>query len=44
MLRAYAREIAHYAGLTKGREVKSIFFGGGTPSLMEPQHGRGDPQ
>ncbi|MEO6394522.1 MAG: radical SAM family heme chaperone HemW [Devosia sp.] len=33
---AYAREIAHYAALTKGREVKSIFFGGGTPSLMAP--------
>ena len=33
---AYKREIAYYAGLTKGRTVTSIFFGGGTPSLMEP--------
>ena len=33
---AYKREIAHYAALTKGRTVTSIFFGGGTPSLMEP--------
>ncbi|MEQ1770090.1 MAG: radical SAM family heme chaperone HemW [Devosia sp.] len=35
-VKSYAREIAHYAALTKGREVKSIFFGGGTPSLMAP--------
>ena len=34
---AYVREIAHYAALTPGRTVTSIFFGGGTPSLMEPQ-------
>lgn len=33
---AYAREIAHYAALTEGKIVTSIFFGGGTPSLMEP--------
>ena len=32
---AYAREIAHMASLSPGREVTSIFFGGGTPSLME---------
>ncbi|MBL1407077.1 MAG: coproporphyrinogen III oxidase [Rhizobiales bacterium] len=31
---AYEREIAHIAALTPGREVSSIFFGGGTPSLM----------
>ncbi len=30
------REIDHYAALTPGRHVTSIFFGGGTPSLMEP--------
>ncbi|MBP2300398.1 oxygen-independent coproporphyrinogen-3 oxidase [Azospirillum picis] len=30
------RELDHYAGLTAGRTVTSIFFGGGTPSLMEP--------
>jgi putative oxygen-independent coproporphyrinogen III oxidase len=33
---AYAREIHAYGRMTKGREVTSIFFGGGTPSLMEP--------
>ena len=33
---AYAREIEHYAALTKGKIVTSVFFGGGTPSLMEP--------
>lgn len=32
---AYARELAHFAALTPEREVQSIFFGGGTPSLME---------
>jgi putative oxygen-independent coproporphyrinogen III oxidase len=34
---AYAREIAYFAGLTPGRTVQSIFFGGGTPSLMSPK-------
>lgn len=34
---AYKREIAYFADLTKGRTVTSIFFGGGTPSLMEPE-------
>ncbi len=29
-------ELDHYAGRTPGRIVTSIFFGGGTPSLMEP--------
>ncbi|GGG30980.1 radical SAM family heme chaperone HemW [Chelatococcus composti] len=33
---AFAREIAHNAALTGPREVTSIFFGGGTPSLMRP--------
>lgn len=32
---AYEREIAHMAALTPKRAVSSIFFGGGTPSLME---------
>ncbi|MBL4891624.1 MAG: coproporphyrinogen III oxidase [Rhizobiaceae bacterium] len=32
----YEREIAHMAAMAPGREVTSIFFGGGTPSLMEP--------
>lgn len=30
-------ELEYYAGLTKGRRVTSIFFGGGTPSLMPPK-------
>ncbi len=30
-------EIDYYASLTPGRTVSSIFFGGGTPSLMEPE-------
>ena len=34
---AYEREIAYTASLTPGRVVQSIFFGGGTPSLMNPQ-------
>ena len=33
---AFAAEIAHRATLAPGREVRSIFFGGGTPSLMKP--------
>ena len=35
--RALAAEIARSAALTPGRVLKSIFFGGGTPSLMKPQ-------
>jgi oxygen-independent coproporphyrinogen-3 oxidase len=34
---AFAREIAHRAALTPGRRVRSVFFGGGTPSLMAPR-------
>jgi putative oxygen-independent coproporphyrinogen III oxidase len=34
---AYDREMAHFAASTKGRTVQSIFFGGGTPSLMDPR-------
>src|SRR3954462_10200594 len=33
---AFRREIAHMAPLTPGRTVTSVFFGGGTPSLMAP--------
>jgi oxygen-independent coproporphyrinogen-3 oxidase len=33
---ALGREIARFAELAPGRTVTSIFFGGGTPSLMEP--------
>jgi putative oxygen-independent coproporphyrinogen III oxidase len=34
--RAFAREIAAAAARAPGRCVSSIFFGGGTPSLMQP--------
>jgi oxygen-independent coproporphyrinogen-3 oxidase len=34
---ALARELAWFGAKTKGRKVDSIFFGGGTPSLMPPQ-------
>jgi putative oxygen-independent coproporphyrinogen III oxidase len=33
-VRAFAREIAHWAQTVPGRTVGSVFFGGGTPSLM----------
>ena len=36
-LAGYLREIEHMAGMAPGREVSSIFFGGGTPSLMKPE-------
>jgi putative oxygen-independent coproporphyrinogen III oxidase len=35
--RAFAREIETTAGRAPGREVTSIFLGGGTPSLIQPQ-------
>ncbi|ABD85898.1 radical SAM family heme chaperone HemW [Rhodopseudomonas palustris] len=35
-LRAFVREIETTAERTPGREVTSIFLGGGTPSLMQP--------
>jgi len=35
--RAFAREIETTAARTGGREVTSIFLGGGTPSLMRPE-------
>lgn len=34
---ALVREIEHFAARLPGRTVTSIFFGGGTPSLMAPQ-------
>ena len=34
---AYEREIAHFAELRPDAEVASVFFGGGTPSLMQPE-------
>jgi putative oxygen-independent coproporphyrinogen III oxidase len=35
-LAALLRELDHYAADAKERKLTSIFFGGGTPSLMEP--------
>jgi putative oxygen-independent coproporphyrinogen III oxidase len=36
-LAAFRTEIRHRAGLAPGRIARSIFFGGGTPSLMRPE-------
>ncbi|GAA6200705.1 radical SAM family heme chaperone HemW [Aquicoccus sp. SU-CL01552] len=36
-VRAYVREISRVAQGTSGRVLNSIFFGGGTPSLMAPE-------
>ena len=35
--RALMRDLEHQAELTAGRQVGSVFFGGGTPSLMPPE-------
>lgn len=35
--RAYLSEIDRIADLTQGRVLNSVFFGGGTPSLMAPE-------
>ena len=34
--RALLRDLDYHASLAPGREVGSVFFGGGTPSLMPP--------
>ncbi len=34
--RAYISEIDRIGAQTKGRTLRSVFFGGGTPSLMDP--------
>jgi oxygen-independent coproporphyrinogen-3 oxidase len=34
--RAYRAEIDRVGALTQGRALQSVFFGGGTPSLMDP--------
>ncbi len=36
-LEAAIRELDHYAAETRSRPVSSVFFGGGTPSLMAPR-------
>lgn len=35
-LSAYLRELDRYAGMLPNRVLNSVFFGGGTPSLMNP--------
>jgi len=35
-VRAFLTELRHWAELVPNREVTSVFFGGGTPSLMSP--------
>jgi len=34
---AYRRAIAHWAERLPGRRIETVFFGGGTPSLMPPE-------
>lgn len=34
---ALLQELKHVGEKTRGRPLKSVFFGGGTPSLMEPE-------
>ncbi|MDP4593307.1 MAG: radical SAM family heme chaperone HemW [Beijerinckiaceae bacterium] len=36
-IEAYRAEMAHRAAITGPRTVHSVFFGGGTPSLMKPR-------
>ncbi|HML91493.1 radical SAM family heme chaperone HemW [Methyloceanibacter sp.] len=36
-LAGYLRELSHFAQRAAGRSVTSVFFGGGTPSLMPPR-------
>ncbi|MCB1434945.1 MAG: coproporphyrinogen III oxidase, partial [Alphaproteobacteria bacterium] len=35
-LQAYLGELDRIARLVPGRSLRSVYFGGGTPSLMEP--------
>ena len=34
---AYVRALEHYAQLLPGRMISTVYFGGGTPSLMDPR-------
>lgn len=34
---AYVQSLKHYAEIIPDKQIVSIFFGGGTPSLMEPE-------
>ncbi len=40
-LETYKKEIEYFRSLIENRYIKSIFFGGGTPSLMDPSIPRG---
>ena len=35
--KAYLKELEHYRDFLKGKKITSIYFGGGTPSLMSPK-------
>ena len=37
-IEGYIKQLENYASRTKDREVVSVFFGGGTPSLITPQN------
>ena len=37
MLDAFIRDLKYYNGLIGSREIETIYFGGGTPSLMKPE-------
>ena len=36
-LKSYLQELDYFSSIFGGKYIKSIFFGGGTPSLMEPR-------
>lgn len=36
-LESYKTELEHYKEHIRGRKIQTIFFGGGTPSLMDPR-------
>ncbi len=38
IIEGYIKQLENYASRTKDREVVSVFFGGGTPSLITPQN------
>lgn len=35
-VRALEREIENFRGIIEGKEISTVFFGGGTPSLLKP--------
>jgi putative oxygen-independent coproporphyrinogen III oxidase len=36
-IKSYIKELEYFRDIIKHRPIKSVFFGGGTPSLMDPQ-------